>query len=823
MSTKLQWATDPNIEQNNYWNELIIYSLSSSKFHILNKSTINLQNGVNLYTYEIIQNNSDILTLPNGYIVSTIDNILGMIEKISYISIEFSFLEIEITQQKIDINTNLQNCQTNITAYLKNYLDLDVDHITTSKFIIDFEKGSLVHKFIPFFNDHRIYTTSKNNAKINRVCDLNKLIGYRFLSDNSLMKVIIDKYLELEPEFPKQNIKIDNNLFLCKCISQTDLIHFEQLQNLYLEYKNQGYFTIPNKLNNLEHTLFEDLYPEIALAWQIKLIDSWKHNDLNHIYCFQTTDYLIDNVDYFMQQSAQRIISNKIPIFNFSNSWCQILNLYDEIVWLKFLYLLIQSYTQLITEHPILFNYLDSVILNPDFTISACFCNKTQFLQFQQILNKQFQNNSISVTKSDIIPSNNLIKIAETQKISNLVLNNLLIESTLSLVNALTVRWYWHNKNRNSNSIIIQHHNKYYIVIDNRSNNNINYNNEIDKLTYISTDDFNKMKQKLIDEMNQDQINEDEEMEAPIEIYSETETDMSDIQGKKILLKINEPPIPNTLAEIQTDNIFNKQNDIDDLLIIKQIENENVLLKKYQNDFITNLRHHYINCRNDQDIITKEQISKMDIVELLSIIVMQYEDEYHCFSQDYLLKTGIYVDPATGISLNERIVRIMKQQEFGIRGYFSYAILPGVLEDVPELPLLNIEKASVDVNVVNDENIINSNYLTIDLLTNIQNLVERDFYEQNMTQEYTLTIAEIDMNILSKSKNKMSSEKIEQFAIKFADLWKQGKLLSDWSFDLLLNFGKISRRSFREPKLAIMANENSICGQRFINKIMEME
>jgi hypothetical protein len=324
----------------------------------------------------------------------------------------------------------------------------------------------------------------------------------------------------------------------------------------------------------------------------------------------------------------------------------------------------------------------------------------------------------------------------------------------------------------------------------------------------------------LVEQLENKEENFSEDEEVNVELEEDIDKDQTSLTEVADILEIKlveDEKISETKAELQFENNFHL-NTQKDKLVLKKLEEDNKLLRKYRHDFLKKLRQHYINCRNDEDVITREQISTMNILDLLEIIIVQDEDEQHCFSKEFLLKTGVYVDPATGYFLNENIVRIMKQQDFGVRGYFDYGILNGILDSIPNLPLLNIEKAKVDVNITD-------NYLTIDLLVNNQNLVNRSFVESYMTDEFTLMLAEIDLNLLdndSKETKAYSMEQLEDFSGIFTELWKTGRLLSDWGFQMLLHYGKISRKSFKEQKSANMAVENDVYGTRFISRILEI-
>jgi len=572
------------------------------------------------------------------------------------------------------------------------------------------------------------------------------------------------------------------------------------MNKLFDMYISDMYFTIPNKLSNIEYNLFEDIYPEIALSWNVKLIDSWRLTpDSTRIYCFQARSAITDDIVSFFEKNAELIISNKIPVLNFSNKWCQILNRQrkdvpdrevtntkenkvNEKIHLKFFYLIVKSYLKLVETNHILFNYLDTVILQPDFTISASFSNINQYHKFQDILDSEFNTNN-----SDQNILNTLLLIEDTDDINFYDrLDKLDIETTVSLTNALSVRWYWMNMpNYDNLTLLIKLKNHYHIVIDTESPAKL--------LTDYDPDYINKIRQEVNSvKDNTGQINNENIVETSSELQFENE--FSNVY----------------LEEIDTD-------------VYKRLEKYNYELADYRKDFVKHLRQHYINCRHDQDVITKEQISKMSILDLLEIIIVQDGDEQHCFSRDFLMKTGLYVDPATGYTLNERIVRIMKQQDFGIRGYFDYGILQGI-GYVPELPTLNIEKATVDINIIDD-------YLTIDLLVPSKNLVSRDYFEMNMVGEFTLSLADINLNLNSNKENKSSSkdskdiftqEQIVQFADDFTEMWIKGQLLSDWGYHMLIQYGKISRRSFKEYSAAISARENDVYGRRFITKIREM-
>jgi len=857
--TELQWATDIHNEQNNYWNKLILSVLSHPKFTIKFKSITNLYNGISIYKYQIVQNYPEPISVEKSnlspveksnlssgesFIISSIDNILGLIEKICYIPIEFSLIENESIIKKADMDVIIENSKTLITAHIKSELYIEVDYVEVTTFMIDFKNNIKVHKFIPYANDHKIYETSKRNAYINQVCNLNKSIGYRFLSDNPLIKIIVDKYAEQEPTFDKSNVKMNAKMYLYKVTISSDLTHFNQLTKMLQEYINIGYFTIPRNLEVLEYNLYDDIYPEIALSWNITLIDSWKYNSFQRIYCFQQTSNIIDNVELFLQTSAQRIIDGKLPILTFSNRWVQNLNWnsksinvnsvgsvssttsndsskeYDELLWMKFFYLLIKSYTELIVDHPILFDYLDSVVLNPDFTITAAFANHSQYQQFQTILDNQFTN----VDKvSSLFSKGELQSLFQEKNMSD-TMDRLFIETTSSLTNALAVRWYWQTVDEDSNSLIIKSNEKYYIIVD-------THKKDISGITVYLQGDIQRVI-NYIDKLNKSNIQEDI-IESSSETTSEevnVSTTSPEVNVSTTSPEINvsttspEINIPTTSSEVNVNSTpaevtfkNNFKEDIKDKLLLKYLERENEQLKLSRRDFLKNLKEHYINCRHDEDIITKEQISNMNILDLLEIIIVQYENEQHCFSREYVLKTGVHVDPATGFFLNERTIRIMKQQEFGIRGYFGYGILNGILSDIPDVPTLNIEKTKVDINIVD-------NYLTIDFIVDSQNLVSRSFYEKHMIEEFILKIAEIDLSILDKKsgRNFTSEEEINDFAGIFIDLWKSGKLMSDWGFQLLYSYGKISRKCFKENKAANMAVENDVFGRRFISRILEI-
>jgi len=856
----LQWVTNTADELNNYWNNLILFTLSQPKFFIKQKSITPLQNSITLFDYYVIEQNDSQLTLPNNYIIANVDNILGMIEKISYIPFEFSLLENSDIRKKCDMDTIIENSKSLIVAYLKSEFYISVDYIDHTVFTIDFETNEKVHKFVPHANDQKIYETSKNVALINNICNLNTLFGYRYLSSNPLIKYVIDKYNDNpniistindrlngnNNDFHITDIRLHHHIYLYKVVIPNNLVHIEEMMSMLETYINDGYFTIPNSLSDNEYTTFEKLYPEIALAFHIELIDSWKLDDLSQrIFCFHIQEQFTDDIPHFLDASAALLVQNKLPILNFSNKWCSIFASRNnntrrrkgkvDVNWMKFFYLIIKSYLKLMEEHHILFNYLDTVILQPDYTISASFGNINQYKQFQSILDSQF------VDEGDLIINLSLTEDTDNSSFYDTI-DKLEIETTISLTNALAIRWYWSNINlkgnntninnslvnvegnntnntninnsegNNTNTLLIKSDDKYYIIVD--SNNSSNK-----LLTNYDTEYIEQVKQELITELRnekQEKIS-DEEAEEQLEdegLLSDTDSELSFIE-----------------EEDEEDNINNEIN-ITIPQLYRRLERNNVNLKQQRRQFVKNLRHHYLKCRNDEDIITREQISKMSITDLLEIIIVEIDNEHHCFSRDYLMKTGLYVDPATGYTLNDRTVKIMKQQDFGVRGYFDYGILKGI-SYVPELSDLNIEKAKVDINIYD-------NFLTVDLLVNSKDLVSCDYYEMNMVEEFTLSLATMDLNIKNRrgrinSKNsytdimgriqntkEITDEQMYEFSDIFTDMWNRGYLLSDWGRNLLLGYGKISYRSFKEHSAAIAARENDVYGMRFFNKIIEM-
>ncbi len=94
------------------------------------------------------------------------------------------------------------------------------------------------------------------------------------------------------------------------------------------------------------------------------------------------------------------------------------------------------------------------------------------------------------------------------------------------------------------------------------------------------------------------------------------------------------------------------------------------------------MRQFYKNCHDNLEPVSLEEIDKMDLFSLLTLVPITENNITYCFSKETIEKVD--TNPLTRTPLSEETKRKFEKMEYGLRGYFDVGVLFGLYSDSEE-------------------------------------------------------------------------------------------------------------------------------------------
>ena len=184
-------------------------------------------------------------------------------------------------------------------------------------------------------------------------------------------------------------------------------------------------------------------------------------------------------------------------------------------------------------------------------------------------------------------------------------------------------------------------------------------------------------------------------------------------------------------------------------------------IKNAEIDLLIEMREYYKKtkvCHDDLEAVSLEQISKMNLDELLNLIPVTEGDITYCFSENTISK--VQVNPLTRRPLSEETILKSKYLEYGWRGLFQVGSLYGLYSDIPTKVNVEVKKGIPSVRRIKSEN----RELTGNLF-----IVEIIFSDGTVTPLFEISLPTVGL------------EKIDLLKDYVDKLWYKGFFLNYWS------------------------------------------
>ena len=131
-------------------------------------------------------------------------------------------------------------------------------------------------------------------------------------------------------------------------------------------------------------------------------------------------------------------------------------------------------------------------------------------------------------------------------------------------------------------------------------------------------------------------------------------------------------------------------------------------MKKAEDTLTNKLREYYSKekvCHDDIEPVTLDNISKMNLEELLNIIPIEENGMIYCFSDETISRLVDKINPLTRRALSEKTLLTRRYLENGWRGLFNIGVLFGLYDEVPiktnvqvNVGIIKVRRIPVDVN-----------------------------------------------------------------------------------------------------------------------------
>lgn len=207
--------------------------------------------------------------------------------------------------------------------------------------------------------------------------------------------------------------------------------------------------------------------------------------------------------------------------------------------------------------------------------------------------------------------------------------------------------------------------------------------------------------------------------------------------------------------------------------------------------------------------IESSKINDLNLEQLLYLIPIFEQDNAICISSKILDQMDVLINPLTGQLLDNKIISLYRNIEWGYKGYFTVGKLKGLLESPPIKYSIPIEIGESEINSIIDNKSQNQIFIIEIIFFNL------NFINYNSDEKYSY-IFELDQNKTSNKKDindedygvlvwlmnltfndKLDNDKIEkELKVLIDRLWKNSWFLSDWAISFYQKRQKMSRVDF---------------------------
>ena len=188
-------------------------------------------------------------------------------------------------------------------------------------------------------------------------------------------------------------------------------------------------------------------------------------------------------------------------------------------------------------------------------------------------------------------------------------------------------------------------------------------------------------------------------------------------------------------------------------------------------------------CHDNYDPISLENITDMNLEQLLSMFVVKANKVPYCFSNETLAQLTTPIHPINRAPLPQGILFHAEHQSYSYYGYYQLLFIPGLLPYITELTPIAPHIGTISVEAVEDINVVNLVY----------------------PSGATDTIFEIEAGEV------VSLEKT------VTRLWRQGWFLTEWASSYLLYKHKLSSQAIRSSKILGNATYSPAAGENALH------
>ena len=275
----------------------------------------------------------------------------------------------------VELSSNLE---TAFIQLVNEYYKVNVDQVQSFTQTLD---NKYITHFWPYSQNQNIYYDPRYNYNFNAYFDLSDILGYHYLSHDTLAPLAIHQLVQSK-EFPLQQLDLNTIDGLTLSRLTEDAVTFTRLQSVVSDtvtnLRKQGYTTLA-----YEH---RDFLAELALFWPFTLSEQYPQI---YVKTDPDADFFISPTTW-LHKSLSTIRQGDLPTFRFSGKWLDAHTepytalTGDNQVRPLILYSALLAYRLLITDSPPLYNFLQKLFVSPDLSITANFCSYKQALDFQQ-------------------------------------------------------------------------------------------------------------------------------------------------------------------------------------------------------------------------------------------------------------------------------------------------------------------------------------------------------------------------------------------------------------------------------------------------------
>lgn len=296
---------------------------------------------------------------------------------IGEINYEILSIPLDITPFLEEISSVVEGAKTIIQALTEKMLKIDISYVSQVRY------GNIIMLSPMTSYNVPVFMNSSYSGRMN-ICDMSVLGGYTVLSDDPLVKYVLEEMYQSEYVPEDFNVIYVEGLALIP-VGKEDYI--DMVDSSLRSKRLQGYFT-----HNIDVHNFGDLelVPEIAKLWNIKVVSD---KDLSTLVLQSDVDFGISASEW-LSNAVSSIKYNSLPRITISGSWqYEFQDDYNRLYGRQWHTSIIQygaflAYAELSQEDLMIRPFTTMTQVNPDLSISLTLPTYQHVLKFTDIFKR---------------------------------------------------------------------------------------------------------------------------------------------------------------------------------------------------------------------------------------------------------------------------------------------------------------------------------------------------------------------------------------------------------------------------------------------------